>query len=414
MASPSPPPPTVGSFLHSVGINSAVSYPGTSYYNNIPKVISALSYIGLDTLRDYAPNPRSRTHWHNCGALAALGIKFDFLVHGNGPVDITTELSNLDAFARAYPGSIIAIEGPNEINAWRITYRGITNSFAAGAQVTKDLWTAVKQIPRLAKVPVYALTLSDGIDTISEDEKGLGNLSGYVSYGNAHVYGSGGNNVWTYDMPVWLPVQRLSTAGLPTVVTETGYATATRPGTDAVDEIVAAKYNLNTIFDNALNGIVRTYYFELADSLSSPQSYGFYNADWTPKAAAVALHNLTAILGRGGAGAAPHSLEYTITGLPATAHSLLLGSASGFVISVWNDVTIWDKAGGHQIAAPAQTVTLNFAGTVARASLFDPLLNTSAIATYADTSSVTLSLTDHPLIIRVDAGPAQSPDHQRH
>jgi hypothetical protein len=403
-----PPPRSVESLLASIGINSAVSFPWTSYYNRIPKVISALKYLGISTLRDYTPAAPGSKNWNDCAHLAAAGIRFDFLIHGDGKVDITREVSHLDSFAQAYPGSIAAIEGPNEINDWRITYRGITDSTAAGVQVTQDLWTAVRRVPALANVPVYALTMSNGIPTIEQDESRLGKLDPYVSFSNAHVYGSGGNNAWKRDMPYWLPVQQRSTPGLPVVVTETGYGTVIKPGTDNVDEIVAAKYNLNTLFDNALNGIAATYFYELVDSPTSPHSYGFFNADWTPKAGADALHNLTDILRRGGAGEPGGNLLHSWRGLPATAHAALFASRSVFNIVVWNDVTIWDKASGKPRPAPDSIVQLNFATPVPGVRIYDPLVNAAPLVGYGRTTTIEFVLTDHPVIIQVAADPPAS------
>ena len=149
-----------------------------------------------------------------------------------------------------YPGSIAAIEGPNEINAWPISYEGTTDTYAAGVQVTQDLWTAVQSNPSLEAVPVYALTLSYGITGVAAGEGQLGDLAPYVTYGNAHVYASS-SNVWQENMPYWLPILKQDTPGLPAVITETGYTTTP----SYVDELSAAKYNLNTFFENALNGI---------------------------------------------------------------------------------------------------------------------------------------------------------------
>ena len=65
--------------------------------------------------------------------------------------------------------------------------------------------------------------------------------------------------------PHWLPILKQDTPGMPMVITETGYTTIP----SNVDESSAAKYNLNTFFENALNGIVRTYLYELVDENSS-------------------------------------------------------------------------------------------------------------------------------------------------
>ena len=182
----------------------------------------------------------------------------------------------------------------------------------------------------------YALTLSDGSPSIGGDEKALGDLAPYVTYGNAHIYGANGQNVWTNDMPYWLPIQSTPTPGMPMVISETGYQT-----TD-VSEDVAAKYVLNLLFHNSMAGIVSTYIYDLSDAPSGdPQRYGLFNADWTPKAAATALHNLTTILGGAGPGPLPGSLTYSLTGLPFDPDlRFFLGGDQAFSLAVWNEATI--------------------------------------------------------------------------
>jgi hypothetical protein len=388
-------------FLGTIGINTALSYPGTPYYNNARAVLGALQYLGIDTVRNMAADLSDPTTWAVDSALADAGIKFDFILHG-GNVDIAGDLSSLDAFEQQHPGSIVGIEGPNEINDQAITYNGITDTFAAGAQFTQDLWSAVQSDPTLAGVPVYELSVSDGFTDIRSGETELGNLSSDVTYNNVHIYGSGGENLWSDAMPYWLPIEQESAPDVPTVVTETGYQTSGQAGTDAVDQTVAAKYDLNTVFDEAGNGIAFTYFYDLAET--SPQTYGFFNSDWSAKTPAVAMHNLTTILGAAGAGDAPGTLNYSLSGLPSTGHSLLLGSASTYDLAIWNDVTIWDEASGTEISAPAQTVTVNLGGTYSNVSVYDPMVGTGAIASYSNVSSLQVSLVDHPLIVQVSGG----------
>ena len=151
--------------------------------------------------------------------------------------------------------------------------------------------------------------------------------------------------MWQYDMPYWLPVFEEDTPGMPMVITETGYATMS----GEVDEISAAKYNLNTLFENALNGIARTYLFDLVDFNSPPprirtpnDHFGQFYDDWTPKAGAIAIHNLTTILQAAGTGTASAPFSYSVSGLPATGHTFLLGSSAAFDLAVWIDATIYN------------------------------------------------------------------------
>jgi hypothetical protein len=402
----SPPSPEgVSAFLQTLGINTHLSYPGTPYYGQPQSVITALQYLGINTIRDQPPAYTSDpTTAAANDAVAAAGVQFDALLLSNGPVDITDTLATTATFEQTYPGSIAAIEGPNEVNGTPVTYEGITGTYAASIQVTQDLWAAVQADSSLNTIPVYALTLSNGITGVRAGEKQLGNLAPYVTYGNAHIYACCSNNVWQEDMPYWLPIFAQDTPGLPMVVTETGYATVA----GNVDELSAAKYNLNTFCENALNGIVQTYLYELVDQNSSATDtnagdhYGEFHDDWTPKTGATAIHNLTTILQSAGSGTASSLLNLSVSGLPATGRTLLLGSSTAFDIVVWIDATVYDPTNDVDIAAPAYSATVNLGATFGSVAVYDPMIGTTPIATYSNVSTLNLSVTDHPLIVQVN------------
>lgn len=394
---------STSSFLSNIGVRTAITYDGTPY-TNFSSVLTALQYLGINTIRDGVPDPAGAAA-SGYNQLADAGIKFDCVIPGNGDVQLSIDLANLDTFAQAHPGAIRAIEAPNEVNIWPITYKGITDTFAAAVAVTKDLWAGTRSDPLLKNIAIYAPTLA--VDTSGEAL--LGNLSPYVTYGNAHVYAAGGTNAWTNDMPYWLPVQAQPTPGLPTVVTETGYTMAASG--DHVDQNVAAKYTLNTLFDDALHGVAMTYIFELADepvSFGAPDM-GLFNSDWTAKPAATAVHNLTSIIGAAGIGTPATTLNYSVSGLPDTGHSLLLASATAWDIAVWNDATIWNASTSKEIAAAAVPVTVSLGGTYQTVKLFDPMLGAAPIQTFSHVSSVNLSPSDHPLILEVNQNTVQPP-----
>ena len=70
---------------------------------------------------------------------------------------------------------------------------------------------------------------------------------------------------------------------------------------------------------------------------------------------------------------------------------------------MWAEPKIWDGATRSEVAAPAVTTTINFGTVVGSALVLDPLTGTSVIATYANVSSITVGVTDHPLLIAVSA-----------
>jgi hypothetical protein len=400
-----PPPAGVSAFVQSLGINTHLGYPDTPYYGGAQSVITALQYLGISKVRDQSPTSTSNPIINATNnALAAAGIKFDALLPGNGYVNLSGDLIGLDAFQHNNPGALVAIEGPNEVNAWPITYRDIANSYSAGAQLTQDLWAAIQADPLLKGVSVYALTLSAGIPNVAAAEVELGNLAPYVTYGNAHIYAASSNNVWQNDMPAWLPVVEQATPGKPMVITETGYATIPKQ----VDEVAAAKYSLNAFCENASNGIAGTYLYELIDTASSPADinvedhYGEFHQNWSPKIGATAIHNMTTILQGAGNGTATSTLNYSVTGLPPTGHAFLLGSSTTYDLVVWIDATIYNPATATDIAAPAYSAKINLGATSAGVQVFDPMISASPIATYTKVGQLQISVTDHPLILQIN------------
>jgi hypothetical protein len=392
----STPQPVHGAcgFLDSLGVNTAISYANTPY-TETANLLAALKYLGIRTVREGVPD-RYGLAITSYARLAEAGVRFDFLINGNGLVSLSADLGNLRAFNKAHPGSIIAIEGPNEVNAWPITYKGVHDTYAAAAAVTRDLWRAVHKDPELRNIAIYAPTLA--VDPVGE--AALGDLSAYVTYGNAHVYASGGDNVWTNDMPYWLPIQARPTPGKPMVITETGYAM----DGENFDELSGAKYLLNTLFDNAVHGIVMTYIYELVgiDPSLSVARAGLFSGDWKPKPAATALHNLGAILCGRGTDRSLSELSYHVDGLPSTARHLLLGNSAASDIVIWNDVRVWDARAHHALDAPAAVVTVEFGSPHGAVSVYDPLVGTTPVQTESDTASVTVRLLDHPVIVSVD------------
>jgi trimeric autotransporter adhesin len=401
---PTPVPQDTSAFVQSLGVNTHLSYPGTPYYDQAQHVISALQYLGIKAVRDQSPAYSSdQIAAAADNTVAAAGVRFDALVPGSGPVDLAGSLTNMATFARANPGALAAVEGPNEINDAHITYGGITDTYSAGVHVTQDLWAAVQSNQVLKGVPVYALTLSNGIPGVVAGATQLGDLSPFVTYGNAHVYACCGNNVWQNDMPYWLPVFEQATAGKPTVVTETGYATIP----SNVDEISAAKYNLNTLFEDALHGITKTYLYELVDLNSSMMDaklddhLGEFHDDWTPKPGATAIHNLTTILQSAEGSPPSGQLHYSVSGLPATGHTFLLGGGNAFEIAIWIDATVYNPKNAQDVAAPAYSATVSLGGNHAAVAVYDPMLGDRPIATYSNVSKLTTSVSDHPVIVQV-------------
>lgn len=387
---------TATSFLGSLGVNTHLG--NWTVYENEGIVQASLAYLGINQIRD-GMNPASNAQ-AEYDQLAAAGIKSDFLV--NNGTDLTTFQSLLDAFAKANPGALSAIEGPNEVDNQAWSYNGLSGVQGAVA-FQKALYPAVKADPLLAKLPVYNFTIVN-----TANYTAAGDMAPYADYADVHAY------VWDGTSPngALLDYQnrgQIDAPGLPTVFTETGYDTDTSDPMSGLDPTVQAKYTLDTLMDAFNNGIARSYIYELLDestNLSDPYSnYGLFYNDGTPKPAATAIHNLTQILADPGSKSfQPGRLNYTLSGLPSDGNSLLMQKSSGvFDLVLWAEPLLWNYTTHTEMAAPTERVVVNFGQAFRSVNVFDPLEGSTPIATSRNAQSTLVSVSDHPIIVALSA-----------
>ena len=204
--SSSTPTPTVAqtaaSFDDSIGVNVHMAYTWTTYAD-VALVESSLAYLGVDNVRDELANS-TYLNIASDEQLAAAGIKFDFVlpVYSPSTVNLSQFVSMVDTFATSYPGSVVAIEGANEVNLWPATYNGGT-TLADEAALQQALYAAVRSDPNLNGIPVYNLTMAYTDPTQYE---ALGNLSSAANDANSHAY-LNDSQTPEFSMGVILPVR---------------------------------------------------------------------------------------------------------------------------------------------------------------------------------------------------------------
>ncbi|MBB4290362.1 Ca2+-binding RTX toxin-like protein [Rhizobium leguminosarum] len=399
----------INDIIRSFGIDTHIDYTDGKY-SNVGEVVKALDYLGLDTVRDHAPNsasdPNGQTHLGNA---ADAGVQFVFSAQRE--VDPATVAQRLHAFVEAHPGSVVGIEGPNEVNNWPVSYHGLSGQAAALAY-QKDLSAAVNADPLLKDIPVLGFT---GYTVASASD-----------YTTIHTYAKDGDQPYS-----WLSresgVQRAADPGKPLAITETGYHTSltadTNGGWEGVNEAAQAKLLLNTLMDGAALGSKQTFLYELLDAYSDPQGtnqekhFGLFHLDYSAKPAATAIHNLTEILADDGAQKASFSagtLNYSIDGLPSSARSLLTEKSDGsYQIIIWNEPDIWNQSTDTAIQAATTGVKVNLGTSFGSVKVFDPLTGSTAIKSLSNVSSLTVELVDHPVIIEV-AGSGGTPPATGH
>ena len=380
----------IADFISGIGINTHVDATNTPY-GNVDLVQASLDYLGISLIRDHAYNIDLGAYQ----SLAAAGVRLDLILDDDPKAEI-------DSLAAVTP-AIIAFEGPNEVDYQPVLTNDIADPVAAALAEQSSVYAAVRSTPAVSTIPVIAESLADpsNLATFS------GNLAN-ADFANLHsyaAYGASPEQVLADDTAA-----AAALSPLPVVVTETGYYTL--PSDESgVDERTQASLTLDTLFDTAQLGVQATFLYELLDEATDPAGtdpelhYGLFNVDGSPKLAATALHNLTTILGTIDATpAATPTLALDSVGMPATGQGLMLNAAGGAaVVAVWAEPQIWDPVLHQEIVAPITPTTITFGTMAGTVTVFDPLVGSAPIATYSDVSSVTIGLTDHPILIEVTA-----------
>jgi hypothetical protein len=177
---------------------------------------------------------------------------------------------------------------------------------------------------------------------------------------------------------------------LPRVTTETG-TTIDGP----VTEHVQALNYMSVYLDQFKRGWSYTSIYIMRDRSdeSGNQTYGFFKPDYTPRQAAVYLHNLTTILRDNGPNAAPGKLGYSIPDQPATVHDLLLQKSDGAF-----ELVVWDER-----VSGSDNIVVHLGGIHPSVKVYDPTVGVAAIRSLRKIESLPLTLSDHPVIVEIPA-----------
>jgi hypothetical protein len=411
-------------FLDSIGV--VTTFPDRG--QPLPKTIEMIKYAGfrwvrggIEGLTEQGPTTiRTYLELHR-----ETGVRFSW-----GLVSGGTDPEKLLRTARpiAAAGALLAFEGNNEPNNWGVTYQGEkgggrASSWLAVAKLQRDLYSAVKGDPVLKTYPVWSISENGaevdnvGLQFLTIPEGANTSLPAgtrFADYANVHNYiyhpGSPGlqdNKSWNAADPTsgckvdglygnygvtWAKHFRGHSEAelltLPRVTTETG-CTIDGP----ITEQIQALNLLSMYLDQFKRGWSHTAVYLLRDRTDEGgnQSFGFFRKDYTPRKAAVYLHNLTTILADRGSLPNPGRLSYSIPEQPATVHEMLLQKSDGtFALVVW----------GERLKG-SDDVTVRLGGTHPVVKVYDPTIGTEPVRDLGAVDSLDLSLSDHPLIIAI-------------
>ena len=406
-------PERAADFVGMIGVDTHIPYTDGGY-SDIAKVGSDLAYLGVSQLRDgITDGQNGSAPFSSYLALAKQGEKFTFVVGSDTTTtaSVQAELSLIAKLNAAVPGSVTAVEGPNEINNESLSFDGQTGEAGALA-VQKLIYSTVKSDPALTGVAVDYFTGYDTVGYAAGPDPST--TRGLADYDTQHPYPHSGQAPAYWVSPDTALGNEPGAKGK-FVYTETGYSTnASSP--DGVSEAVQAKYELDLLFDAAKDGASHVDLYELMDaykpgSAQGDAGFGLFDSEGAAKPAATAIHDLTTILSDTGAGAAtftPTSLAYVITGLPSTGNGMALAKSNGDTdVVVWAEPAIYDESSKSDVQAPAETATVSLDGQH-DVEVYDPLSGTTPVATYHDVSSVQVRVTDHPLVVQVSPAIADS------
>ncbi len=411
-------------FLDSIG---ACTHIGQGE-DNPAKVAECLSYIGIRAIRDDGTTD-PKTLQTFIDVHRASGAKI-VLLPING--DVAASLAEYETLAAA--GALLAAEGPNEPNNWHVTYKGETSSNKTSLPIARfqaDLYAAVKADPKLAGFSVFHSSEAGGSEPDNcglqylTIPKGAGCLmpdgTKFADYANPHnyvcdhlqgitednlawnaedpglkgkwdgLYVEYGHTWWGKGFEGYTPAQL---ATLPKVTTETGWSTRAGGGghSDAISEEEQGKLFVNLYLDAFKRGWTYTFIYMLHDS-PSQGAWGFVRHDYSHKASATYLHNLTTILADRSSNVTPGKLDYGILDKPTTVHDLLIEKRDGTL-----ELAVWGER-----AKGSDDVTVKLGAAQTSVKVYDPTLGTAPVRTLANVGSVPLTLSDHALIIEIAA-----------
>ncbi len=229
-------------------------------------------------------------------------------------------------------GALLAIEGNNEPNNFGVVYQGEKGGRAASwmavARLQRDLYLAVKNDSVLSNYPVWSisepgaeqdnvglqfLAIPPGADTLMPDG------TKYADYANVHNYLYHSNSPYPGDNKAWDAADptaasridglfgnfgftwakwfrgytQIQLNSLPRVTTETGVAIG-----GGITEDLQGLNLMNVYLAQFKRGYSHTSVYLLRDRTDEGgnQTFGFFKPDYSPRKAAIYLHNLTTIL----------------------------------------------------------------------------------------------------------------------
>lgn len=411
-------------FLNTLGVVSHF----VQGQENATATTAALRYLAVRNLRVEATHSTSLLA-QICSIHSMAAVLIDELpIVDDDPNNIADTRTEYETLAAC--GALLEAEGPNEPNNFNFKYLGNTcssnGSYLPCAQYMAAEYAMIKGDAKLASYPVADLTEPGG----EPDNTGLQFLtipsgqgtsmpSGtkFADIANLHNYVLGLNQSAVGDNQAWNAESTLNNAPwdgligeycrttwgygyaaipiaqctLPKVTTETGWPSTT------ITQDQQGKLITNVYLSAAKLGWSHTFVYLLFDKPSAGDTgWGFFSqsdgtANLQPKALGSYTHNLTTVLSDATSNFSSGSARYLIVNEPATVHDLLMQKSNGTY-----ELLIWDD---RPVGEATDRVTVNLGVLYPTVKVYDITSGTAPTQTLSNSSSVTLSLTDHAFIV---------------
>jgi hypothetical protein len=259
------------------------------------------------------------------------------------------------------------------------------------------LYQTVRSNPTTAMYPVLGPSL---VNTTSWLQ--VPSLATYMDYGNLHNYYAGYNpgSATIYGIPAAVQNLQAGWGNVPIITTETGY---TYQGYMDIPDDIGGTYMPRVFLEQYLNGILRTYDYELVDVQSDHTQYGLLTADLTPRPAYTAMANLLNLLSDPGPAFTLSSLAFTLDGNIANVNHLLMQKRDGsFWLALWIESQDYDQVNQLYLSVPNQAITLSVPAFTSAPTVyqFDSSGNITA-SSLTEGSSFPLSVSPNVMIVQI-------------
>ncbi len=225
--------------------------------------------------------------WATYVGLARAGVKFSFTLSGR---DIAKTIADLKAFLAVVPGSVWAIEGPNEPDLNPMTYHGVTDprlGFRTGnapalMAFLKDFTAAQGVDPVLRSIPFIASN-----DFMQAQQ------APFTDYGNTHIYPTPDSKI--QDRLASFKTRIAQGKNTKGVITEWGRTTGgtsknvTSPPVSLSKQAELLSTDIAAALSKTFVHTINIYELFSWSGTSEMNNFGIFNADLSPRPAVAAI-----------------------------------------------------------------------------------------------------------------------------